>query len=102
MYASKLKEIRKHLNLSQEEVSTQTGISYRAYTSYERGDRKPSLEILEILVKKFNVNLNWFFADVGDMFITTETSSSDKEYKVNYDTLNEKMEELLRKHKLID
>ena len=68
MYGEKLKKLRKKLNLSQEEISTQTGISYRAYTSYERGDRKPSFEFLEAISTKYNVNLNWFIANKGDIF----------------------------------
>lgn len=69
MYSEKLAKLRKKLDLSQNQISTQIGISYRAYTSYERGDRKPSLEFIEILAKKFDVDLNWFFIDKGGMFI---------------------------------
>ena len=72
MIADRLQKIRKHLKLSQTEMSQQTGISYRAYTSYEHGDRKPSLEFLQNLVCKMNVNLNWIIAGTGDMFISTE------------------------------
>lgn len=69
MYSEKLKEIRKKLKLSQEELATQTGTSYRAYTSYERGDRKPSLEFLEKIATLFDVNLNWLLANIGEVFI---------------------------------
>ena len=68
MYGKKLQEIRKKLNLSQEEFAAQTNITYRAYTSYERGDRKPSFEFLENLAIKFNVNLNWLIANLGEPF----------------------------------
>ena len=70
MYGKKLQKIRKKLNLSQEEFATQTNITYRAYTSYERGDRKPSFEFLENLVLKYNVNLNWLIANSGEPFTT--------------------------------
>ncbi len=72
MYGGKLHEIRKKLNLSQEEIAAQTNTSYRAYTSYERGDRKPSFEFLENLVIKFNVNLNWLIANTGEPFETKQ------------------------------
>ena len=72
MYGGKLHEIRKKLNLSQEEIAAQTNTSYRAYTSYERGDRKPSFEFLENLVIKFNVNLNWLIANTGKPFETKQ------------------------------
>lgn len=68
MYGKKLQEIRKKLNLSQEQIAAQTNTTYRAYTSYERGDRKPSFEFLENLAIKFNVDLNWLIANTGEPF----------------------------------
>lgn len=68
MFGEKLHEIRRKLKLSQEEMSADTGVTYRAYTSYERGDRKPSFEFLIQLALKFNVNLNWLIANKGIPF----------------------------------
>ena len=68
MFGKRLQTVRKKLQLSQEEISTQIGISYRAYSSYERGEREPNISFLEALVTKFNINLNWLIADVGEMF----------------------------------
>ena len=79
MYGKKLQEIRKKLNLSQEEFATQTNITYRAYTSYERGDRKPSFEFLENLVLKYNVNLNWLIAGQGNMLLSDNDKISSNE-----------------------
>ena len=56
-------------------MSAQISVSYRAYSSYERGDRKPSFELLEKLVEKFNVNLNWLIAGNGNTFIEDEKNS---------------------------
>lgn len=68
MKENRLQKIRKKLKLSQEEIADETNITYRAYTSYERGDRKPSFEFLVKLVEKYNVNLNWLIAGNGEMF----------------------------------
>ena len=65
---NRVQKLRKHLKLSQEEISTQIGVSYRAYSSYERGDRKPSFEFLALVYEKFNVNLNWLIVGEGQMF----------------------------------
>ena len=67
-FGEKLHKIRKELNLSQEEMAVQTNVTYRAYTSYERGDRKPSFEFLEQLASRFEVNLNWLIANLGNPF----------------------------------
>ena len=90
MFTKRLQAIRKKLNLSQEEISTQIGISYRAYTSYERGDRKPSIDFLEKLVGKYNVNLNYLIAGVGDMFIT-----SAKQFEQEQDVFAQRVRELI-------
>lgn len=68
MEENRLQKIRKKLKLSQEEIADETNITYRAYTSYERGDRKPSFEFLVKLVEKYNVNLNWLIVGKGEMF----------------------------------
>mgnify|MGYP002676941200 CR=1 FL=1 len=68
MFTERLQKLRKTLKLSQDELSTQLGISYRAYTSYERGDRKPSIEVLSKLLEVVDVNLNWLISGQGEMF----------------------------------
>ncbi len=89
MYSLKLKEIRKSLKLSQEDMANQTGTTYRAYTSYERGDRKPSFEFLEKLVQNFDVNLNWLIANKGETFIYNikEKTSDNINYKNIYNNI---------------
>ena len=77
MLGKRLQIARKKLQLSQENMASQIGISYRAYTSYERGDRNPSIEFLEKLVTKFNINLNWLIAEQGEMFIQHYDASKD-------------------------
>lgn len=91
----KLQQIRKELKLSQEEISSQIGISYRAYTSYERGDRKPSLEFLEKIATKYFVNLNWLIANQGEMFIQNKPSATDSE-------LEQKVVEVMKKYGVIE
>ena len=95
MYNKKLQELRKILKLSQEEISTQLGISYRAYSSYERGERKPPLEVLELLVNNYNVNLNWFIANIGEMFNKQQPSVNDIE-------LEQKVVDVMKKYGIIE
>lgn len=78
MFGEKLHKIRKELNLSQEEMAIQTNVTYRAYTSYERGDRKPSFEFLEQLASRFEVNLNWLIANLGNPFSKTNNNLKDE------------------------
>lgn len=72
MYGKKLKEIRKHLSATQEEMAKLMDLSPRTYVSYERDENNPPYSMLVNLCKKYNVNLNWFIADVGESFNAPE------------------------------
>ena len=78
----RIQTVRKQLKLSQEELSTQIGISYRSYSSYERGDRKPSFEFLALLFEKYNINLNWLIVGQGEMFNAPKYDDVKDELKV--------------------
>lgn len=68
MFGNRLREIRKSLRYTQEEMASHLEIPYRTYTSYERGENKPSYSMLDNMCKKENVNLNWFITGQGNMF----------------------------------
>ena len=68
MYGHKLKEIRKNLSYTQQEMADFLNVSCRTYSSYERNENNPSYSMLVILCKNYNINLNWFIADEGQMF----------------------------------
>ena len=68
MYGSKLKKIRKNLKLTQDEMAARLGIAVRSYAAYEREENNPPYSMLVLLCKEHNINLNWFVADIGEMF----------------------------------
>lgn len=68
MFGKRLKDIRKSLKYTQEEMAVRLDIPCRTYASYERDENKPSYFMLDNLCKKENVNLNWFIAGEGNMF----------------------------------
>lgn len=67
MYAERIKEVRKTLNLSVAKLSDKIDIPSRTIVSYESG-RDPSLEFLAKLSKNLNINANWFLTGEGEMF----------------------------------
>lgn len=69
MYGKKLKSIRKHLSVTQEEMANYLNLSVRTYAAYERDENNPPYSMLVTLCLKHNINLNWFIADIGEMFI---------------------------------
>jgi transcriptional regulator with XRE-family HTH domain len=77
-YGHRLKEIRKQLNMSQEEMALKLGLAPRTYAAYERNENKPTLSMLDMLNLNFDVNLNWLVSNKGEMFNSApENISSD-------------------------
>ena len=54
-----LKEIRKKKNLNQQKVALDLNISREALSHYENGKREPSLNMLIIMSKYFNVSIDY-------------------------------------------
>lgn len=64
-----LKEIRRKLNMSVDDLAKAVGVPARTLGGYERNERTPSIELASQLCKKLNVNVNWFLTGEGSMFI---------------------------------
>ena len=57
-FADKLRELRKRNDWTQEELAKKAGLAKSTISMFERGDRKPSFEVLETLADVFNVDLD--------------------------------------------
>ena len=62
-----LKEIRKKKNLNQQKVALDLNVSREALSHYENGKREPSLNMLVIMSKYFNVSIDYLIT--GKEFI---------------------------------
>ena len=56
----KIKARRKELKLTQKDIADQLGVSYQAYSSWERGVKKPSREKVKQLEQILNVPKGYF------------------------------------------
>ena len=72
MFCDNLKNARQSIGLSQKEFAEKIGIQQAQYSTYERGDRKPSCEILEKIVTVFNINVNYLLTGKGSIDINTD------------------------------
>ena len=54
----KLKELREEKGLSMRQLSTELGIPYTTYGSYEKGDREPNIEMLIQMADYFECSLD--------------------------------------------
>ena len=59
LFNQRLKELRIKRELSQQALSDKTGISKSSINMYERGEREPGFETLELLADFFKVDLNY-------------------------------------------
>ena len=55
----RLKQIRTEKKISQKELSTLLGVTPASLSAYERGTKKPSLNVLVDIAKKCDVSLDW-------------------------------------------
>lgn len=69
---SRLKEIRKQLQLSQEELGKQLGLTRAAIAAVEADNNKFSNEVLCKLILTFNVNVNYLLVGKGSVFNASE------------------------------
>ena len=56
----KLKARRKELKLTQKDIADKLGISYQAYSAWERGVKEPSTEKVSLLEKLLKVPKGYF------------------------------------------
>ncbi len=64
----RLKELRKHLDISQEELGSRLGVTGPAISRLEKGERNITEQMVLSIVREFNVNELWFRFGDGDMF----------------------------------
>ncbi|MFP3562956.1 helix-turn-helix domain-containing protein [Paraburkholderia sp. SIMBA_030] len=82
-YRQRLAQVREHLDLSQEKMARQLGLSLRAYANYERGERAVPLELLRALYKQFSVDPVWLMTSEGNMIL-----DRDVRYRLDQKTLD--------------
>jgi transcriptional regulator with XRE-family HTH domain len=77
MEVSKLKLIRKHLRLTQEEFAEKLHITQSYYSALERGDKKVGPNVLDELFNNIGVSPAWYFSNDDQM--KDQVLISDKE-----------------------
>lgn len=79
----KLKARRKELKLTQKEIADQLGISYQAYSAWERGVKAPSKEKVRKLEQIFSVPKG-YFTEIDIVRLYNTLSSKGKDQVVTY------------------
>ena len=64
---NRIKELRKHLNMNQEEFGARIGVKRSTITNYETGDRIPLDTVVSSICKEFGVSEAWLRNGEGKM-----------------------------------
>lgn len=84
MYQSeKLKARRKELKLTQKDIADQLGVSYQAYSAWERGVKKPSREKVQLLEQILNAPKG-YFTEVEIVRLYNTLSDEGKNQALSY------------------
>lgn len=67
-FGLRIRELRKTLEMTQNDFAVRIGLTQNTITKYETGLRSPSNQIVISICREFNVNEDWLMTGNGDMF----------------------------------
>ena len=79
----KLKARRKELKMTQKDIADQLGVSYQAYSAWERGVKQPSREKVKLLEHILKVSKG-YFTELEIVRLYNTLSDEDKDQALNY------------------
>lgn len=91
---TRLRNLRKSLNLTQQDFADKIGIKRNTLANYEIGRNEPIDAVISLICKEFNVNEDWLRTGKGEMFNTVgddelaylvgQLCGSDDEFKKEF------------------
>lgn len=73
----RIKKLRKHLDLTQQEFADRIGVKRNTIANYEIGRNVPIDSVLSLIVREFHVSEAWLRSGKGEMFAPAATSALD-------------------------
>lgn len=69
---TRIKKLRKELDLTQQELANRIGIARGNVGAYEVGKNAPSDAVISLICREFNVNEEWLREGTGEMFLPVD------------------------------
>jgi putative transcriptional regulator len=91
-YSLKIKELRKHLSLTQDQFATDLSVSRSIISQIEIGKFNPTLELLNDIARKYNIDANYFFNENFALTLTNNTDSMNCN-NCPFERINQRLEE---------
>ena len=77
-FKDRLKELRIRKGLSQADLANAIGLSKSAVSMYERGERYPDQDTLDIICDYFNVDMNYITGkEIGSIYYLDPEAAED-------------------------
>ena len=106
MINERLKFIRQQIAKSASDFARMNGLEIRTYSSYERGERNPSLDFIEHLVSEYKVNANWLLTGKGSNFLpetkNTFSRQNDENVYEKISQMGRRLQDIQDKHNFLD
>mgnify|MGYP004517612555 CR=1 FL=1 len=100
MIANQLKIFRKNNNISADEMAKAINAKPSTIYNYENGYSKPNVDVLNILIEKYNLNINWLLTGKGSMFLENKNTFELKQKNIDYQNFNNRLCTLIEKSEL--
>lgn len=65
----RLKQLRKHLGMTQQEFADKISIQRSTYSKYEVGQNEPTSAVIALICDRCHVNEEWLRTGEGEMFV---------------------------------
>lgn len=75
----RIKQIREHFQMSQEEFASGIGLIQATYSLYERGKRKIPTTTIIAISNSYNISKDWIYTGLGEMFIKHSDNEEEQE-----------------------
>jgi len=80
---SRLKVVRTHIGLNQEEFAVNIDCTQRQISSYENNVVPIPQKVLQLLLKTYKIDINWLVTGKGNMFVSVEPEDCQDDYSSN-------------------
>lgn len=70
----RIKKLRKALDLTQQDFANRLGTTRDNIAGYETGRRSPSVAVISLICREFDVSETWLRTGEGDMFVSMSRS----------------------------
>lgn len=68
----RIRELRKHLNLTMEAFGSRIGVSKSTISNIENGNREATEHMIKSICREFGVDYMWLTSGEGEMFVESD------------------------------